>query len=70
MGEASHILKAGWGADTENGGFWRAAEDTPVRFSADSYAKPQHAIVYRVSDNLRLHVQKRALVALEVTRRY
>lgn len=62
---ASRILRKGWGADTENGGFWRAMEDTPVRFSADSYAKPQHCIVYRASDNLRLHVQRRALVPID-----
>lgn len=65
MNDASHILKAGWGAETETGGFWRAVEDTPVRLSADSYAKPQHCIVYRVHDNMRLHVQKRALVEIE-----
>jgi hypothetical protein len=65
MNGASHILKAGWGAETETGGFWRATEDTPVRLSADSYAKPQHCIVYRASDNLRLHVQKRALIEIE-----
>lgn len=64
MNNASHILKAGWAAETESGGFWLATEDTPVRFSADSYEKPQHCIVYRASDNMRLHVLKHALVEL------
>lgn len=61
MSAATHTALAGNGYDYNGGNFARLSEDTAVRVAPAEYARPQCVIAYRVTDNLRMHIQKRAL---------
>ena len=55
------IAKSGWGYDFDGRNFARLAIDTPVRLAPTEYAKPQCIIAYRLADNRRMHITKRAI---------
>lgn len=57
----THVALKGWGYDYGQANFDRLSEDTAVSIALDEYAKPHHAIVYRVSDGRRMHITIKAL---------
>lgn len=61
----THIAQAGHGYDHGGQNFSRLTEDTPVVAVEAEYAKPGSVIVYRASDGLRMHIQKKALKPVE-----
>lgn len=60
----THIAQAGFGYDYSGQNFSRLTEDTPVVVVETEHATVGNVIAYRVSDGLRMHIQKKALKLL------
>lgn len=57
----THVAQAGFGYDHSGQNFSRLTEDTPVVVVETEHSNIGGVIAYRVSDGLRMHIQKRAL---------
>lgn len=60
----THVAQAGYGYHHSGQNFDRLQKDTPVVLDEAAYAAAGSVIAYRVSDGLRMHIQKRALKLL------
>ena len=63
MSAATHILPKGTGYNYYPFNFGRVTQDTPVR-ATDEPTMRGHVVIYRISDNLRMHTRRDLLRAV------
>jgi hypothetical protein len=64
--KATHIATKGAGYDYYPANFGRLTEDTPVSIAIDEHARPHCVIVYRLSDDRRMHIRRDALTEVNL----